>query len=168
MLYWAYMIKPSSFSWRPTTTLILLVGFILIIVALASSFIWSHFKPTTQVKVGAGADNVWVAKTASEREKGLSGVEYLKPSGGLLMVYDDDGNNPIWMKDMLIPIDIVWIDSNKKVVHIERNVDYKTGADKTYMPKKFSRYVLELSAGSVDKAGIKVGQSVEFTIGDSV
>lgn len=168
MLYWAYMNKLSIFSWRPATTLILLGGFVLILVALVISFIWANFKPTTSVQVGGGVYHVWIAKTASEREKGLSGVEHLKVNGGLLMVFDEDGNNPIWMKDMLIPLDIVWIDANKKVVHIEREVDYKTGTSKTYMPKKLSRYVLELPAGSVSNAGIKVGQSVEFNIGDTI
>ncbi len=160
------MNKPSSFSWRPATTIILLGGFVLILVALVISFSWSTFKPTVSVQVGGGVYHVWLAKTASERAKGLSGVEHLKMNGGLLMVYEEDGSNPIWMKDMLIPLDIIWIDSAKKVVHIERNADYKLGEEKTYAPKKFSRYVLELSAGSADKAGIKVGQSVTFAVED--
>ncbi len=161
------MNKPSSFSWRPATTLILLGGFVLILLAIVISFIWSNFKPTTSVQIGSGLYHVWLADTAVKREKGLSGVEYLKNNGGLLMDFQEDGNNPIWMKDMLIPIDIIWISSDKKVVHVERNVDPKLGTQRTYMPKKFNRYVLELSAGSVDRAAIKVGQKVEFTIGGS-
>lgn len=161
------MSKPSSFSWRPATTLVIISGSILAVVAIAVYFISTNVRPTSSLQVGSGMYRVWLADTEQARVQGLSGVGRLKANGGLLMDFKEDGNNGIWMKDMLIPLDIIWLDSNKKVIHVEQNVSPDLGTSKTFMPEAWSRYVLELSAGSAEKSAIKVGQTASFSIGDS-
>jgi len=158
------MNRPSSFSWRPTTTVLLLGGFIIILIALVISYVSANFKPTTQIRINAAVYNVWLADTDAERTQGLSGVEELSPNGGLLMKFDTDSQWGIWMKDMLIPLDIVWLNNDKKVVFIKENVSPEIGTDETMKPKQPSRYVLELPAGSVKKAAIKIGQTATFTL----
>jgi uncharacterized protein len=158
------MNRPSSFAWRPKTTVFLLGGFALILIAVIVAFAVSNFKPTTRVSINASLYDVQLADTDAERTQGLSGVESLSPNGGLLMQFDTNHEWGIWMKDMLIPLDIIWLDETKNVVYIKENVSPELGTDVVMQPKKPSRYVLELPAGSVQKAAIKVGQQANFTI----
>lgn len=158
------MNRSSSFSWRPKTTLILLGGFTLILIAIIVAFAMANFKPTTSVRVGSGMYHVWLADNEVKRSEGLSGVEKLKINGGLLMDFQGNGFWGIWMKDMKIPLDIIWLDANKKVVHIEADVSPNLGTSKVLTPKSLSRYVLELPAGSAKKAGIRLNEVADFKL----
>jgi uncharacterized membrane protein (UPF0127 family) len=65
------------------------------------------------------------------------------------------------MKDMLIPIDIVWIDESKKIVDISSNIEVNTFPN-TFSPKEPARYVLEVPKGFIQKNEIKRGDRLEF------
>lgn len=156
------MNRPSTRIWRPATTYILIGGLVLLLVALVASYMISNFKPTTELRMGSGVYHLWVADTQDELAQGLSGVEELKPNGGLLMKFDSDNTWGIWMKDMKVPLDIVWLNKDKKVVYIVKNADPSLGMTKTFVPKDPARYVVELPAGSVEKAGIKTGVVATF------
>jgi uncharacterized membrane protein (UPF0127 family) len=67
-----------------------------------------------------------IANTPEKRALGLSGRETLLPDTGMLFVFDTPGSHDIWMKDMRFPIDILWIDINGTIVHIEKNVSPDT------------------------------------------
>lgn len=154
----------STPLWRTHTTILLIVGFFVIIIALAVSYMVSAFRPTTEVRIGSGVYHLWVADTEASRIQGLSGVDKLDPNGGLLMAFPEDGLHGIWMKDMKVSLDIVWLDANMKVVHIVTNASPELSTSKTFAPKTLARYVIELPAGSVKNAGIKTGTVVEFTL----
>jgi len=158
------MDKLRLFVWRPSTTIILIVGLVLILVGLVVSFTITTFKPTTQVKIASGVYSLWLADTDTSRAQGLSGVEKLHLNGGLLMAYDVNDTHGIWMKDMNFPLDLVWLDSKKEVVYIVKNAPPENPARTIYTPKNPARYVLELPAGSVQKAGIKTGDTATFNI----
>jgi len=152
--------------WRPHTTGILIGGLVAILIALIVSFMATHFQPTTQVKLGSGAFSTRVVSTDASREKGLSGVEKLGPNEGLLMIFDKDDKYGIWMKDMKIPIDILWLDKDKKVIFMV--MDAQPESDnidlKTYVPLSPARYVVELQSGAIKKAGIIIGSTAEFEL----
>jgi uncharacterized membrane protein (UPF0127 family) len=152
--------------WRPSTTAILIAGVVVVIVAVAISFALANFRPTTSVKFGGSVFNVWTALDEQSRVIGLSGVESLKPNGGLLMAFSSDDTWSIWMKDMNIALDIVWLDSTKEVVHIVKNAAPELSTNTTFTPGEPARYVLELAAGSVQKYDINVGDTAEFEIGE--
>lgn len=156
------MDRPSSLLWRPATTHILVGGLVVLLVGLVIAYIISTFQPTVPLRIGSGVYHLWVADTEGERAQGLSGVPKLKPSGGLLMKYDTDAEWGIWMKDMEIPLDIIWLDKDKKVVHIVKDAAPELSTDVTFTPPEDARYVVELSAGSAKKAGIKKGATALF------
>jgi uncharacterized protein len=113
-------------------------------------------------QTGSTTLNLAVADTAAEREQGLSGQPTLAQRHGLLFVFDDASQWGIWMKDMKFAIDILWLDDQWKVIHIEENV-----APETY-PQVFSptipvRYVVELPAGTVDQEEITIGRTIEVS-----
>lgn len=126
-------------------------------------------QPTTSAyksfSIGSTKIQVQLADTADKRSKGLSGTSKLDVDSGMLFVFDSKNVSPsFWMKDMLIPIDIIWI-SDGKIIKIDKNVPVpaKNTPDtklKTYSAGKPIDYVLEVNAGFSDQNKIKVGDSV--------
>mgnify|MGYP000287599591 CR=1 FL=1 len=149
--------------WRPHTTGILIGGVVLVLLAVGAAFIVSHAQPPTEVRLGSSVLQARVVKDEVGRQKGLSGVKSMKPNEALLMVFDTSDLWGIWMKDMEIPIDILWLDENGKVVHIVKNAP-ETDQETVYSPKEKARYVLELPAGTVQSYNFKVGQVAAFAI----
>lgn len=116
----------------------------------------------SRVTVGNKDFSVEVVDTNYLLEKGLSGHAPLLDGEGMLFVFKNEGKYGFWMKDMLFPIDIIWIDENFKIVHIEKNIGPET-YPKTFYPDSFARYVLEIKAGESQMLQIKIGDSVKIT-----
>lgn len=156
------MDRVSTALWRPQTAYFLIGGFVVLIVALVGAYIVTTFVPTTPLRLGSGVYSLRVADTETERAQGLSGVKKLASNEGLLMKYDGDGKWGIWMKDMKIPIDIVWLNKDKQVIYIVAGASPESGTMTTYEPKSPARYVIELPAGGVEQAAIKTGMIADF------
>jgi len=156
------MNRPSSFAWRPSTTKILVLGLAVLLVYSVGVYMVTNFRPTTELRIGSGVYHLWLADTEAKRVQGLSGVESLSPDGGMLFDFEEDKPWGIWMKDMKIPLDIIWMDQNKEVVYIVKNADPQLSTETVFKPKNKARYVVELPAGSVDNAGIKTGMAATF------
>ena len=109
-------------------------------------------KTYTTVDIGKGTFRVEVADTDETRARGLG-------------VAEKDGDIPIWMKDMRVPIDIIWLDAKKKVVHVKRDVWPDNEPHEVYHTPVPARYVLELPAGSAKEHGIKPGVTARFSAG---
>lgn len=118
-------------------------------------------EPTNTIYIGDLAIGVTVADEPSERRLGLSGMKSLPDKEGKLFVFEESGNYGIWMKDMLFPIDIMWIDENLRIVHIEENV-LPSSYPATYNSPVPARFVLETNAFFVDTFQIDVGESVSI------
>lgn len=104
---------------------------------------------------------VSIADTDEERSKGLSGVDALEVNEGKLFIFDEEARYGFWMKDMLIAIDIVWIDNSGEVVHIEENVlpeSYPT----IYSSPLPARFVLEVNAFFAATFNVNVGDKVNI------
>lgn len=102
---------------------------------------------------------VAIADTDAERKIGLSGVASLPEREGMLFIFEQEGNYGFWMKDTLIPLDIIWIDDEGVIVHIEENVrpdSYPT----IYSSPRPARFVLEVNAFFVSTFRINVGDRV--------
>lgn len=114
-----------------------------------------------QVIINDAVFTVQIADSDYERAQGLSGVPSLRDNQGMLFLFDAPGNYLFWMKDMLIPIDIVWIDSNWQIVHIEHAVS-PDSYPKTFGTEIPSQYVLEVAAGTAEQLKIRVGNTIQF------
>jgi uncharacterized membrane protein (UPF0127 family) len=77
----------------------------------------------------------------------------------MLFVFDTEGEQCMWMKDTLIPLDMIWLDSSKKVIKIAENVSPET-YPKAFCPPSPAMYVIELNSGGVAKNQIQVGDTV--------
>lgn len=122
--------------------------------------------PTKTIVVGSQEVEVELATTDEHMAKGLSGREKLDDGKGMLFDFSaSDFNQPgFWMKDMLISIDIIWIDAIGKVIGVEANVPLPPeDADlPVYYPPAPISYVLEVPAGWSEKNNITVGSTVTF------
>lgn len=112
-----------------------------------------------QVSIKGVDFSVFVSDTPLLRNQGLSGFKGLLKNEGMLFVFDVPDNVGFWMKDMLFPIDIVWIDSDMKVVSFKENVSPDTFPQILY-PNTPALYVLEVTAGTVSSLGLQKGDKV--------
>lgn len=119
---------------------------------------------TKQAIVNIGDHNLvaTVADSPLERQRGLSGTTFLNNKNGMLFKFDVADEHGIWMKDMLIPIDIIWIDEQNRVVSIKENVSPDT-YPMVFKPDAPAKYVLEVTAGYVATNKIKIGDTVMTT-----
>lgn len=99
------------------------------------------------------------ADNQAERAKGLSGRQKLKNDQAMLFVFNNSDFHGIWMKDMKFNIDIVWLDDNKKIVDIKRNIS-PSSFPETFYPKVKSQYVIELNAGITSNRNLTIGDSI--------
>lgn len=106
-----------------------------------------------------------LAKTEEERALGLMFREKINEDQGMLFIFDHEGIYSFWMKNMKFSIDILWLDKEKRIIHIEENVPACPKEPcPTYSPQSPAAYVLELKAGSVAKHQLKLLDKLEFII----
>jgi uncharacterized protein len=96
--------------------------------------------------------------------KGLGVKDELKENESMLFVFEKPGKHSFWMKDMKFPIDIIWLDSNGKVVHIQENLEPcpLVFICPTYAPSTDSQYVLETVSGFSSRHNIGLGTIVNL------
>ena len=124
----------------------------------------SHAMARIPLKINDVEIRVEVARTEEERSVGLGGRESLGKNKGMLFVFDKESFYVFWMKDMLFPIDIIWINRDKKIVDVITNLQMETYPDFKYINDFFAQYVLEVNAGFFDAHDWKVGDTVEFSL----
>ncbi|NIM58077.1 MAG: hypothetical protein GTO16_03915 [Candidatus Aminicenantes bacterium] len=106
-----------------------------------------------------------LAISDEERQLGLMFREKLKPDQGMLFVFKDEDFHSFWMKNMKISIDILWLDKEKRIVHIERNVPpCKKPPCTSYSSKIPAMYVLEIQAGMADEKKLNLYDRLEFIL----
>lgn len=102
-----------------------------------------------------------LADTNIKRTKGLSNKEKLAENQGMLFVFEKPGFYSFWMKEMKFPIDILWIDSEQKVIDLTENLSPET-FPQIFQPLKPVQYVLEVNAGFIKKYNIKIGDKIKI------
>lgn len=150
-------VKKDKYTWG-------LIAAVLLLVVLAVSAIVAPFlQPHVSLRLGDGVFRAALAQTEAERAKGLSGTKQLAPTSAMLLVFDTDDTHGVWMKNMHIPIDIVWLDWDKTVVHVAHNVSPDT-YPRSFTPEKPARYVVELAVGMAASRNIRVGTVAVFDL----
>lgn len=119
----------------------------------------------SHVTVGEKVLSIAIAQTHEEKVQGLSGCGELPENSGMLFPYEPAQPVSFWMKDMLIPIDILWIRSGK-VVGVTANIPVPApNTPVSDLPQYQSPgpidSVLEIKSGGAKEYGIEVGSSVK-------
>jgi len=120
-------------------------------------------RPTATVTFREGVQvRAEIVDTPPAVERGLMFRESLAPNEGMLFVFEQTGVYPFWMKNTLIPLDMVFIAADGTVRHVHANaVPLSTDT----VPSRFPvRAVLEINGGSAALLGIKPGDKVKNAI----
>ena len=98
--------------------------------------------------------------------KGLAVKNELRENESMLFVYEEPSRHSFWMKDMRFPIDIMWVDSNGRIVHIEEKLEPCPLAPDcpSYAPNADSQYVLETVSGFAQRHNIDLGTYIKFVL----
>ncbi|MBU4267082.1 MAG: DUF192 domain-containing protein [Candidatus Altiarchaeales archaeon] len=101
---------------------------------------------------------VEIASTSQEISRGLMHREGLDEGKGVLFVFGSERRHGFWMKNMKFSIDMIWIGSDGRVVHIERSVPAcREDPCPGYAPSEKAKYVLETRANFSAENGIDIG-----------
>jgi uncharacterized protein len=105
-----------------------------------------------------------LAYTDANRARGLMFRESLAEDAGMLFIFTDLNEHTFWMKNTLIPLDILWLNERKEVVYMVTVPPCKADPCQSYGPLQKALYVLEVNAGFADRHKIGIGSQMEFTI----
>lgn len=102
-----------------------------------------------------------VAATDSQRVLGLSGRQSMDRDTGLLFDFGKPDEYCMWMKDMNFALDMIWLNEEKEIVHIEESVTPDT-YPKSFCGPGSARYVVEVNKDVIKSADLHVGQTIRF------
>jgi uncharacterized membrane protein (UPF0127 family) len=122
-----------------------------------------HFA-STPVTLPSGEEvHAELATTGAERARGLMLRPVLDPDKGMLFLFETEGVYSFWMLNTLVPLDIIWMNSDREIQFINANTPpCRTQFCPTYGPSVRSRFVLELAAGEASRRGLQVGDRLDW------
>lgn len=155
-------------------------GVILILVIAISIFFFSPRNPNStpdipflpqqakysNIEFNGNVIKAEIADTADKRKLGLGGRQSLAADTGMLFVFDKPDKYPFWMKGIAFPLDFIWIRGDA-VFDILSNIQPPMPGQKDdtlaiYSSKEPIDKVLEVNGGTVDRLGIKVGDTIKI------
>jgi len=117
------------------------------------------------VKINDKVINVEVSDNFQERLQGLMNRESMDENSGMIFIFEEEKQQTFWMKNTLIPLDLIFVNSNLEIVDIKK--DFKPCEEDpciVYTSQAPAFYVIEVNAGYSDKNNIQIGDSIELTI----
>jgi hypothetical protein len=107
---------------------------------------------------------VEIARTPDQRARGLMFREKMAPNEGMVFIFDEAGFYPFWMKNTLIPLDMIWVDPQFRIVSISHSVPpCKADPCPSYPPGGNALYVVEVVSGFARQHGLAPGDRLVFT-----
>lgn len=104
--------------------------------------------------------NIEIADTDFDIQTGLMYRDSMEKDQGMLFVFEDNEDRFFYMKNTKIPLDLIYISANKKIVSFQKNAK---PFDESSLPSNApAKYVLEINTGLVDQHSILVGDSISF------
>lgn len=130
---------------------------------LVAGFVYQKTEktPVPRAFLGGEALVLEIADTDALHTRGLSGHKPLAENEGMLFVFPKDGLYGFWMKDMLFPLDILWLDSEYRIIDVREGATPES-YPQIFTPSTPARYVLELSSGFFSKHKLKNGNILEI------
>ena len=97
------------------------------------------------------------------RERGLMSRDRLGQDQGMLFIFEKSGICSIWMKNMLLPLDIIWISQERKIVYFTENAQpCSSDPCPVFTPLNPARYVLEVNSGFIKSHRLHIGEAFKF------
>ena len=89
--------------------------------------------------------------------------ESLPEDSGMLFIFEGETVRTFWMKNTYLPLDMIFINSEKEIIHIEKDAQpCESDPCRVYSSKHPAEYVIEVNAGFSERKGLNPGDSVEL------
>ncbi|MBK5282722.1 MAG: DUF192 domain-containing protein [Nitrospiraceae bacterium] len=108
-----------------------------------------------------------LADTPQKRAEGLMYREHLGADRGMLFTFSEAQAWVFWMKNTKIPLDLIWMNEKKQIIHMEQSVPICTRTDDScpqYRPNEGALYVLELAGGRAETLKLQRGSKLHFLV----
>jgi len=146
--------------------------FFLVIMALlliSGALLFNSPGQTQVINVNFPSGAVLKSEVADTPEKLLFGLAFrpaLPEEEAMLYIFGESGPHRVWTKEFQFPVDIIWVDESKIVVHVEKNVPPCFDNPCTWYgpPPNEARYILEANAGFIAREKVAVGNQLKFTL----
>ncbi len=137
---------------------VLWVSAITFVIILA--FVAYHYKENNidEICFNENCFEIEIVDSPQGRQTGLMYREQMDENKGMLFIFEEEGDHKFWMKNTLIPLDIIWMNDNFEVVYIGHNAQpcLETYCE-SFGSEDSSRYVLEINSGLAEKFDIQIG-----------
>ncbi len=101
-----------------------------------------------------------IADSPYERQTGLMYRDILEEQHGMLFIFENSELRGFYMKNTLIPLDLIFIDKDYEIVHIySKAKPYETASISSQLPAK---YVFEINGGLSEQIGIQKGMKIKY------
>jgi len=108
--------------------------------------------------------NVEIAKSKKQRALGLMFREQLVANKGMLFIFEEEAIQRVWMKNTLIPLDIIFISAEANIISIFKNIQpCRHNPCAIYSSNQKAKYMLEVNAGFVADKSIAVAEKIRFS-----
>ncbi len=107
-----------------------------------------------------------VADTPEKLLFGLAFRESLSEDGGMIFLFEQSGLHKVWTKGFQFPVDLIWVDESKQIVHVKEGVEpcLEDPCPWHGPPPENARYVIEANKGFIEKAQAVVGEELIFAL----
>lgn len=166
-----------KFFVRTLALIIVVACLIYVFFYFAESLLAPGSKPYAQPQVCFKEHCFFVelAKTEEARAQGFMFRKSLDKDKGMLFIFNQEGVYPFWMKNTIIPLDIIWLSKDSKIVFISKSAqpclpaqaDTKSSCT-GINPEVNAQYVLEINAGVSDELGLNVGDGLDTAFCDII
>ena len=151
---------------RAKTTVLVIFLFLFVIASALPGCVTTKNEMSgapTRYKVAIANVTVYAeaANTPQQQQQGLMNRKSLNENAGMLFILPKEERPSVWMKNVIIPLDVIFITADLRVLEIYRSVPPCAGIlCPLYTPSAPIKYVLEVNAGLTDRHGVKVGDAV--------
>lgn len=139
---------------------IIVIFFLIAVIYLIYLITYHPKTKTVSIKLGNIKYDFEIAKTISQKSIGLSGRTSLCKNCGMIFIYSSEGIYPFWMKDTLIPLDMIWLDKTGKIItyhNAQPEPNIPLTKLKNYANSTPAKYILEINSGDFTKLNLKIG-----------
>ncbi len=110
---------------------------------------------------GRTAITVEIADSPAEWQEGLMHRSVLPEGKGMLFIFPDEGQRSFWMKNTLIPLDMIFVSANYTIIDINKNAQPCSVCD-SYRSSGRAKYVIEVNANFTSEHNISIGDTIKI------
>lgn len=139
------------------------IGALLAAVGTTAYFaVLPQLQPHLTLRLGDGIFHARVVTAKDHAKNGIQNINQLREDKAVLHMYNSDELWSIDMKDRHEQFDLVWLDNQKKVVHIVKNASSESRPSTLFRPLVEARYLIEVRGGIVDSKAIHINHAAHF------